>query len=456
MPATGGESRLNRSASHQPNSRARKRHPVKADSGDKAKQLFREALQLRSSEWAAFVAAIGDENIRAGVVSLLASEGDRGTSSTGGLISAAAQGLAKESLNGRILGHFRILREIGRGGMGEVYVAQDVKLHRLVALKLLPAAFQQDPERARWFEREARAVAALNHPNIMTVYEVGEWEGQRFIAAEFVEGETLAQHLSNGPLAVTKVLRLGVQIAEALAAAHEAGIVHRDLKPANVMLRPDETVKVLDFGLARFSQRISESDETETQTATGRILGTPAYMSPEQVRGQIADARSDMWSLGVVLYEILTNRRPFEGDSNGEIQAAIIALEPVLLRTVNQKIPADVERLVAGLLMNDRERRHSAAEVARELKRLSSKEAEPAVAMQRRRFVAVAVLALLVILGASGAFFYRSSKRQWARYEAIPQIYALAIREITGGRLPPGTEGSQLHSGRTSAPLPLA
>jgi hypothetical protein len=128
----------------------------------------------------------------------------------------------------------------------------------------------------------------------------------------------------------------------------------------------------------------------------------------------------------------------------------------VLLRTVNQKIPADVERLVAGLLMKDRERRHSAAEVARELKRLSSKEAEPAVAMQRRRFVAVAVLALLVILGASGAFFYRSSKRQWARYEAIPQIYALAIREITGGRLPPGTEGSQLHSGRTSAPLPLA
>jgi hypothetical protein len=145
MPATGGESRLNRSASHQPNSRARKRHPVKADSGDKAKQLFREALQLRSSEWAAFVAAIGDENIRAGVVSLLASEGDRGTSSTGGLISAAAQGLAKESLNGRILGHFRILREIGRGGMGEVYVAQDVKLHRLVALKLLPAAFSTRP-----------------------------------------------------------------------------------------------------------------------------------------------------------------------------------------------------------------------------------------------------------------------------------------------------------------------
>jgi serine/threonine protein kinase/formylglycine-generating enzyme required for sulfatase activity/dienelactone hydrolase len=399
--------------------------PVKADSGDKAKQLFREALQLRSSEWAAFVAAIGDENIRAGVVSLLASEGDRGTSSTGGLISAAAQGLAKESLNGRILGHFRIVREIGRGGMGEVYVAQDLKLHRLVALKLLPAAFQQDPERARRFEREARAAAALNHPNIMTVYEVGEWEGQRFIAAEFVEGETLAQHLSNGPLAVTKVLRLGVQIAEALAAAHEAGIVHRDLKPANVMLRPDETVKVLDFGLARFSQRISESDETETQTAAGRILGTPAYMSPEQVRGQIADARSDLWSLGVVLYEVLANRRPFEGDSNGEIQAAIIAREPVLLRTVNPKIPAEVERLVAGLLMKDRERRHSAAEVARELKRLSSKEAEPAVAMQRRRFVAVAVLALLVIVGASGALFHRWSKRQWARYEAIPQIHTL-------------------------------
>lgn len=397
---------------------------MKADSEDKAKRLFREALQLESGEWAAFVALIGDENIRAGVVSLLATERDRGTSATGALMSGAAQGLAKESLNRRILGHFRIVQEIGRGGMGEVYLAHDVKLHRPVALKLLPAAFQQDPERAWRFEREARAAAALNHPNIMTVYEVGEWEGQRFIAAEFVEGETLAQKLSNGPLAVADVLRLGIQIAEALAAAHEAGIVHRDLKPANVMLRPDGTVKVLDFGLARFSQRISERDETETQTETGRILGTVAYMSPEQVRGQIADARSDLWSLGVVLYEILANRRPFEGDS-GEIQAAIITREPVLLRSVNPNIPAGVERLVAGLLVKDRERRQSAAEAARELKRLSSKDAEAAAGMQRRRFVAVAVLALLVIAGASVALFHRWSKRQWARYEAIPQIHTL-------------------------------
>lgn len=163
---------------------------MKADSEDKAKRLFREALQLGSGERAAFVAGIGDENIRAGVVSLLAAERDRGTSATSALISGAAQGLAKESLNGRMLGHFRIVQELGRGGMGEVYLAHDVKLHRPVALKLLPAAFQQDPERAWRFEREARAAAALNHPNIMTVYEVGEWEGQRFIAAEFVEGET--------------------------------------------------------------------------------------------------------------------------------------------------------------------------------------------------------------------------------------------------------------------------
>jgi formylglycine-generating enzyme required for sulfatase activity/predicted Ser/Thr protein kinase len=383
---------------------------VKADLRDEAERLFREALQLESSERAAFVAAIGDEKVQAEVVSLLAGES-----------------VANESLNGRILGHFRIIREIGRGGMGEVYLAQDVTLRRPVALKLLPAIFQRDPERVRRFDREARAAAALNHPNIMTVYEVGEWEGQRFIAAEFVEGETLAQNLSHGPLAVPQVLRLGMQIAEALAAAHQAGIVHRDLKPANVMLRPDATVKVLDFGLARLSQSIAETEETETQTAAGRLLGTLAYMSPEQVRGQIADARSDLWSLGVVLYEILSGRRPFEGDSHAEVLAAIVAREPVPLRSMNPNVPAEVEQLVAGLLVKDREeRRGSAAEVARELKQLSSKPAEPRVTMQRRRFVAGAVLALLVILGASGWLLYRSSKRQWARYEAIPQIHTLA------------------------------
>ena len=203
--------------------------------------------------------------------------------------------------------HFEIVRLLGRGGMGEVYLAVDLSLGRQVALKLLPTAFQHDPERLRRFIREARAAATLNHPHIVTVYEVGESNGQPFIATEFVEGENLADVLVRGSMALSEGIRIGRQIVNALAAAHAAGIVHRDLKPANIMVRADGVVKLVDFGLAHL---VSGSAVKVTCTSTGQILGTPAYMAPEQQAGQPVDARTDIYAFGCVLYEMTSGARP--------------------------------------------------------------------------------------------------------------------------------------------------
>ena len=212
---------------------------------------------------------------------------------------------------GNELDHFRVVRELGRGGMGVVYLAEDLKLGRQVALKVFPPQFEMDGERLRRLQREARLAAGLNHPNVVTVYEIGVWQGRPFIAAEFVEGETLADCIARGRLPEAQAASIGMQILAALAAAHNAGIVHRDLKPANIMVRADGTVKVLDFGLARFvSVPGGEEMATLTQTALGCILGTPAYMSPEQWEGKPADARSDIFAFGCILHEMLTGRRP--------------------------------------------------------------------------------------------------------------------------------------------------
>ena len=314
----------------------------------KVEQLLHEAMQLAPSKRAAFVANINDADVRAEVSSLLAAEGEQGKSTINDVIGEAAQVALDEPFAGHVLGHFRVVRQIGRGAMGEVYLAEDVKLGRRVALKLLPMAFQQDGERVRRFEREARAAAALNHPNILTVHEVGEWEGRSFIATEFVEGETLAQSLSRGPFSVAETARVGTQIAGALAAAHHARIIHRDLKPANIMVRADGTVKVLDFGLARLSQRDPESAtaaETETMlTQPGAVLGTPAYMAPEQWQGKPADARSDIYAFGGLLYEMLTGRRV--GIPRLPVQSR--ALEDIVSRCLESD-PADRWQSAADL-----------------------------------------------------------------------------------------------------------
>src|SRR5512136_172503 len=236
---------------------------------------------------------------------------------------------------GQTLSHYRIIEKIGQGGMDEVFLAHDASLDRKVALKLLPDIFSGDPERLARFEREAKLLASLNHPNIAAIYGLELADGKRFLSMELVEGETLAQQIERGPLPVAEALEVCRQIAEGLEAAHEKGVIHRDLKPANVMITEGDRVKILDFGLAKAlseeTQNVDSSHSptlTEAMTRPGVILGTAAYMSPEQERGKAMDKRADIWAFGCILYECLTGKRPFEGETVTETLASILKGEP--------------------------------------------------------------------------------------------------------------------------------
>ena len=250
--------------------------------------------------------------------------------------------------------------------MGEVYLAEDTRLGRKVALKLLPSLFTHDSERLRRFEREARAASALNHPNILTIYEVGSFDGRQFIAAEYVEGQTLRQRQASSRLKLTEILDLTIQVGSALAAAHRAGIVHRDIKPENIMLRSDGYAKVVDFGLAkptessRASAESSVSTILQLDTGTGVVMGTTAYMSPEQARGLELDARTDIWSLGVVLYEMLSGRMPFNGDTPSDLIVQILDRDPAPLVS-SPVVPSELAWIVRKALRKDREERYQTA-----------------------------------------------------------------------------------------------
>jgi serine/threonine-protein kinase len=232
------------------------------------------------------------------------------------------------------LSHYRIISKIGEGGMGEVYLAQDTKLDRRVALKILPEEFAGDTERLRRFVQEAKAASALNHPNIITIHEIGDADGTQFIATEYVEGKTLSRLLRAEPASIRSAIDIAIQIVAALQAAHDAGIVHRDIKPDNVMIRPDGVVKLLDFGIAKLTEKNRQPIDEEAATAIkagtnpGMIVGTAGYMSPEQARGKQIDARTDIFSFGVVLYEMLTTRTPFEGENAMDVIGSILHKEP--------------------------------------------------------------------------------------------------------------------------------
>jgi serine/threonine protein kinase len=279
---------------------------------------------------------------------------------------------------GQRLGHYEIVSTLGKGGMGEVYLAQDHKLGRKVALKFLPLSFTKDGDRLRRFEREARAVSALNHPNILTIHEIGEADGHRFIATEFIDGETLRQRIATGPLKVNEALHIAEQIASALAEAHAVGIIHRDIKPENIMLRRDGLVKVLDFGLAKLAKQPAVGPEDPTrplvQTSTGIVMGTTTYMSPEQARGLPVDARTDIWSLGVTLYEMLSSRVPFAGATNSDVLASILEREPKSLTSFSTEVPEALEWIVNKALTKDRDDRYQTTrELLNDLRRLKQR-----------------------------------------------------------------------------------
>ena len=235
---------------------------------------------------------------------------------------------------GARLGHYSVTAKLGEGGMGEVWRATDTQLNRDVALKILPEAFATDPDRLARFQREAQVLASLNHPNIAQIHGIEEQDGTRALVLELVEGPTLADRISKGPIPIDEALPIAKQIAEALEAAHEAGVIHRDLKPANIKVREDGTVKVLDFGLAKALDPSPANDPSQSPTLTaaatqmGVIMGTAAYMSPEQARGKPVDKRADIWAFGVTLYEMLTGMKPFPGDDVSQTLARVIDRDP--------------------------------------------------------------------------------------------------------------------------------
>ena len=331
-------------------------------------RLYHAAVELDAELRSEFLdrACTGDEELRREIDSLLAFEPQAGNFIESPAFELAATMLASDQPNtliGTTIGPYQVLSLIGAGGMGDVYLAEDARLGRRVALKLLPNRFTGEPDRLRRFELEARAASALNHPNILTIFEIGRADEVHYIATEYIEGETLRQRMKKSRLELTTALDIGCQIASALAAAHEAGIVHRDIKPENVMLRPDGYVKVLDFGIAKLTEQYRKmlnpgAPAIEVSTQTGVVIGSTRYMSPEQARGQKIDARSDLFSLGVVLYEMISNSPPFSGATSADILAAILAHDPPPLASV----PGDLKTLVARALRKDRDGRYQTAE----------------------------------------------------------------------------------------------
>ena len=338
---------------------------------------------------------------------------------------------------GTKLGPYEIQGAVGAGGMGEVYRARDTRLERTVAVKVLPESFASDPDRLRRFEQEARTVAALNHPNIMAVYDIGERQGTPYMVRELLDGETLREKMKDGPLGQRRAVEYASQIAEGLAAAHDKGVVHLDLKPENVFVGNDGRVKVLDFGLAKLQAHVAnpamggapggDGATMGTQTSPGMVLGTAGYMSPEQVRGKEVDARTDIFAFGAILYEMLSGQRAFKGESSVETMNAILKEDPPDLETEKLKVSPGLERIVRRCLEKEPARRfHSARDVGFALEAISGTSGgsdlkAAALPPERRRWVRVAGVVLMIAVAVLLAYFAgrRQVSSSTANYEQL-------------------------------------
>jgi Tol biopolymer transport system component len=391
------------------------------------KDVLNGALELAPEQRSAFLdkAWSQDPSLRQDVESLLASS-DQARSS---FLQSSAVRVALTK--GTQLGDYEVQSLLGSGGMGEVYRARDRRLDRDVAIKVLPSFLSSDPDRLRRFEQEARAAAALNHPNIVAVLLMGTHQGAPYLVSELLEGLTLREHLQRGPLPIKKVTDYAIQMAHGLAAAHDKGIVHRDLKPENLFVTTDGRVKILDFGLAKLTQPKADPIATvrtlDEPTEPGVVMGTVGYMSPEQVRGEVVDHRTDIFAFGVILYEMLSHKRAFQGANAVETMGAILKDEPPSITDIVPAIPAGLQRILQHCLeKNPEQRLRSAWDLAFELKSLSDVGTSPLVSIQRAKartgmswLLAAVLFALLIAIPWGIAYFHRTPRPERAMHFSI-------------------------------------
>src|SRR5581483_2941098 len=309
-----------------------------------------------------------------------------------------------------LLDSYEIIAPLGAGGMGEVYRARDAALKRHVAIKVLPEYWSRDPERLRRFEQEAQATAALNHPNIVSIFHVGQYDGSPYIVTELLQGETLRDRLRKGPMRLREVLDYGVEVARGLVAAHDAGVVHRDLKPDNIFVTKDGRIKILDFGLAKLNPALAASANGtavtfQSQTNPGQVLGTVGYMAPEQVRGQVADARSDIFAVGVILYEMLTGKPAFRKSTSAETMTAILNEDPPVISQIAPSVPPGLQRIVNRCLAKSPEQRFQhASDLGFALESLSDSNASTVTTVnqevpgKRWIWLAAAIVAIAIVV----------------------------------------------------------
>ena len=392
--------------------------------------LLQAVLERQPEERDAFLrnACGADEDLEREVRSLLTAQQQAGSFLETPAIEAAAQALAQQKNDnerqsddspiGRTISHYRVIGKLGAGGMGVVYEAEDIRLNRRVALKFLPENLTHDPKALQRFKREAYAASSLNHASICTIYEVEEHDGQPVLVMELLEGESLKERIRNGPVSADALLDLGIQTSDALAAAHAKGIIHRDIKPANIFMASSERVKILDFGLAKAvpGHRPEIEPDEESLTAEGVVPGTTAYMSPEQVRGEEIDARSDLFSLGVVLYEAATGKRPFNGKNRVLMMNAILNEKPATPSRVNEELPTGMDAIIVKALAKDREQRYQHASELRAELRALKRETDSARVMTSakpvpatgfgKRWKAIVPATTAVVVLSFGVYFY--------------------------------------------------